>query len=241
MLELAYRVSIHNLEAQRNDPDPIKLDPPGFDIVFPINTVYEGQDVNVLWFFYSTTLNVIVVAFTGTYAEILAKVDRQYSQKVPESVGNYIEGMKMHGGFWSLYQQIQSKLLEELSKYTDKETQILITGISLGGALGSIASLDLYKRKLANGVVPSNVVKYSFASPRVFNILGAQYYDHLKPVSYRIMNGSDVIPMVPLPIMPNKMDFRHVEKLIWFDVNLGNLVQNHTPAYLKYFDVQSLT
>lgn len=133
-------------------------------------------------------------------------------------MGNYIPGVKVHGGFWNFYLSIYDRLTSLLQKYVNNETQVILTGLSLGGAISTIGAIDLYQKKLSPSSISkeakllpklsdysiiNNIIHYSFASPRAFDIIGTQHYNSLKLTSYRIYNGSDIIPVVPLPIMPN--------------------------------------
>ena len=242
LLELSHRVSVHNW--QTDDSDPVKLDPPNFDIILPINTtLLYIEEVNVLWFFYSTSLNIAMITYTGTYCNMLYLVDLNYTQQDPIGINNYITDMKIHGGFWAFYQNIQSQLLSFLNTYVNKDTQLVITGMSLGGAMSTITMLDLYDRKLDNGITIHNIVHYSFASPRVFNTKGAKYYNSLNLTSHRIQNASDIITTVPFPVMMISVspvvtqDFTHVNGLQYFDINLENYYDNHIQAYLKQYKI----
>ena len=242
LLELSYRVSVHNREVNDGISDPLSLNPPGFDIVIPIDCTYMFMKVNVAWFFYSSSMNIAVVVATATYNNILSIVDLSYLQEVP-NITNYVEGMKVHGGFWGLYEKIQPNLQTLLGKYINVDTQIILTGLSLGGAISTIAVTDLYQLKLNNGVTIKDIIHYSFASPRLFNIVGAEAYKTLKICSEQIHNGSDIIPVVPLPIMPTSIitsetqDFMHVGDLTYFDRNLGSYYDNHVTAYLEEYNV----
>ena len=240
LMEFSYRVAVHNREVAITDPNPVKLDPPGFDVVIPLNCTVLYHQVNVLWFFYSTSMNIAVVVFTSTYNNILWSVDVNYPQIDPTSIGNYTTGMKLHGGFWSLYLSIQSELLVLLEKYTNKSTQTLITGYSLGGAMSTICMLDLYNKSISVNHKIQDIIHYSFASPRCFNTVESRYYMSLDLNSYRTVNESDVIPTTPLAVMPMSQDFTHVTKIIYFDMNMLSHYDNHVTAYVKYHDLSEL-
>jgi len=242
LLEFSYRVAVHNREVNDGHSDPVHLDPPAFDIVIPLNTEYAYMEMNALWFFYSTTLNIAVVVCTATYNTPLALLDLQYVQAIPK-ITNYTEGMKVHGGFWSFYSGVQLSLISLLEKYANAYTQVLLTGLSLGGALSTIAALDCYKLQLKSGIILENVIHYSFASPRLFNVIGSNRFTSTDLVSFRSHNGSDIIPIVPLPIMrisvfsSETQDFMHVGELEYFDDNIGSYYDNHITAYLNKYQV----
>lgn len=242
LLEFAYRVAVHNREVNDGVKVPISLNPPSFDIVEALDTTYMFHDINVMWFFYSSILDIVVIAATATYSNLLGMIDLNYYQ-TDTNITNAVPGMKCHRGFYNLYQDIQPKLLSLLNKYVGENTQILLTGLSLGGATSTIATLDLLNRHLDNGVKIENIVHYSFASPRLFNTLGAKVYNNLDINSYQIHNGSDIIPVVPLPIMPvspmssETQDFMHVGTPVNFDDNLGSYYDNHITAYLNRYGI----
>lgn len=235
LFELARKVSICNFE---NKP----LMVPKFDIVIPINTDIYFVNVNVLWFCYSVRYNIIMLIFTGTYNDMLYLIDLNYKHADPNIIHNRCENMKIHGGFLSLYEKIQPNILDKLSTYLTSTTQLIITGFSLGGAMSTLAILDLYKRTI-NHIEITNIIHYSFASPRLFNTIGAHYYDSLNLSSYRIKNDSDIIPSLPFPVMLSSLDsfsfqdFTHVKETIVFNINLGNYYDNHITAYMQYYNV----
>ncbi len=233
MLELSYKVSVHNRDGK------INLNPPDFNIILPINCVYSYMNTNILWFFYSAKHNTVVLVFTATYNKILSFVDLKYFQTVPV-MNNATDGLRIHGGFFDLYNRIRVHLFKLLNLYCDSLTQIIITGMSLGGATSTIAALDLFNTELENKTVLNNIVHYSFASPRLFNIIGALHYDKLNIPSHHIYNCSDIIPSVPFPIMP-KLDsseyFQHVTRQKYFDKNLESYYKNHIDAYLLEFNI----
>lgn len=235
MFEFTYRVSHHNSSGSGN------LEPPNFDIRIPFKTIYLGYEINVGWLFYSTSLDIIVIAFTGTYNKLLCWWDMEYSQTTPATLHNAVTDMKLHNGFWDLYQRIQSDIIQHITTYCKETTQLLIVGYSLGGALSHTASLDLHHRKLESGIVLDNIIQYSFGAPRVFNTIGADHYENLALTSYRIVNLSDLIPTVPFPVMEiistTNVDFKHVGKLIFFDTNLNGYYSNHSQAYVQHYNL----
>lgn len=225
LFEFSHNVSICN---QNN----LQLQPPEFDIIIPIDTTSFFEKVNALWFCYSTKLNIMILCFTSTYTNSLFLVDVNYLHQDPININNICNGFKIHGGFLSFYQGFRNKILENIDKYYNDKTKLFISGFSLGGAISTLASLDLYKY---------NVYHYSFASPRIFNIIGAKHFDSLNIPSYRIFNDSDIVPSLPFPIMISSIklltiqDFMHIGKSISFNDNIGNYYDNHILSYLKYF------
>lgn len=76
-----------------------------------------------------------------------------------------------------------------LNKY--KESLIIVTGYSLGGALATITALELqnkYKKVSA---------MYNYGAPRVGDIDFAKFYNKQIPNSYRVIHDKDLVPHVP--------------------------------------------
>jgi triacylglycerol lipase len=163
-------------------------------------------------------------------------VDINYLHQDPININNICNGFKIHGGFLSFYQNFRDKMFEIINKYYNNETKLFISGFSLGGAISTLAALDLYKYNNIN-----NMIHYSFASPRLFNIIGANHFDSLNISSNRIYNDNDIVPSLPFPIMISSIksltiqDFMHIGKSISFNNNIGNYYDNHILSYLKYF------
>lgn len=82
--------------------------------------------------------------------------------------------------------------------------QILLTGHSLGGALASIAGLELKASPQWN--VTQNVSVITFGSPKWCDDNLAEYFSEAMDESFRIVNQNDVIPSFP----PKFFGFHHV-------------------------------
>lgn len=75
---------------------------------------------------------------------------------------------------------------------------------------------------------------YTFGSPKVFNIEGAEFVDKLVPNITRIYNTKD-----PVPRFPYNKDYMHVGKPETFTLDSGSALKNHTKAYQQYFKTSS--
>ena len=159
---------------------------------------------------------------------------------------------RVHSGFLDAYVQIRLNLTYAIAKLSEKygndlsllgdedpskedamqkdETSrnpfpIEITGHSLGGALATIAALDLEsgnhggprKRVIQRKVDVKSV--YTFGSPRVGDGVFAEIYaERLGSKTYRLTHGRDVVPSVPNTLL----GFRHVPTEVYEDRN-GNI------------------
>ena len=81
LLEFSYKVPVHNKQVEEGIPNPVKLNPPFFKVIIPLNTTVRSLPANVLWFFYSKKLNMVVLSFTGTYNDATWLVDFDYFQE----------------------------------------------------------------------------------------------------------------------------------------------------------------
>jgi len=133
---------------------------------------------------------------------------------------NRIPGLKhvlvgyVHTGFWDAYASVRERLHRVIRKYLmEEEYQLFVTGHSLGGALASLASMDLSVHTLplvnavwANrrGLAPHadfegrcSIVMYNFGSPRVGNNVFRKAYNRLVPHSFRVVVDGDIVTGIP--------------------------------------------
>ncbi|MBD1919768.1 lipase family protein [Microcoleus sp. FACHB-831] len=124
-----------------------------------------------------------------------------------------------------------------------QDSQIFVTGHSLGGALATIAALHISKMNSFNPPI-----LYTFASPRVGDQRFAQQFENLE--CYRIANSEDLVPTIPLATKLltlraslagitglwknhlSKMDYQHIGEPLYFTTQKGSVSDNHTiPVY----------
>lgn len=174
-----------------------------------------------------TSPKAIIIVFTGTVFVDEWTEDAEVSQVPIETLQGSQGSQKAHKGFYDMYSSLQSALKSHIAKVRDTQP-IYITGHSLGGALSTLAAFDL------NQYEP---IVYTFASPRVFNIEGAQGYNNLITYTYRIHNTEDIFTSLPLPVIFG-VDYEHVGNGgIPFTDNLGSMAANHTDAYTKHLKI----
>ncbi|MCH7937081.1 MAG: lipase family protein [Proteobacteria bacterium] len=127
-----------------------------------------------------------VLAFRGSEPNI---VDWLFSDadavfvKLPEGEG------KIHRGFYESFLSVREKIEKVI---TDESKlpgtlPLYVTGHSLGAALASVGGMELEK-------VRSLAAIYTFGSPRVGDDVWA---NRMKVPVYRIVNGRDLVPMLP--------------------------------------------
>jgi len=177
---------------------------------------------------YSERTNILFIVFTGTSNACMVGIDIQYVQVELTNILNYTKGLKGHRGIYTGYMNIRSQLTDIIKRYLPKNPKIVITGHSLGGALSGLCALDL---------AYYNPIHYSFATPMIFNQVGCEVFNRLVNNSYRISNMSDLVTIMPLPIMPNGNCFCHVGKSFSFQTNMGNYPNNHALAYVLQYNI----
>ena len=101
----------------------------------------------------------------------------------------------MHSGFYSQFESIGEEIKQALARDEVKDTQLFITGHSLGGALAITAV-----KFLASNITGAC---YTFGSPPV----GTKTFDNdIKTPIYRIVNHIDIVPRLPNPTLVHIID-----------------------------------
>lgn len=108
--------------------------------------------------------------------------------------------ISVHTGFVEAYSSVRDAVLQAAKNAAQK--QIVCVGHSLGGALATLAALDI---KL--NVPGKQVSCYTFGSPRVGNTEFAALYNKQVPDTHRFVNDKDMVPTIP------PLGFKHVGQL----------------------------
>ena len=164
-----------------------------------------------------------IISFTGTMKVAEWMNDINLVQTDSSILNNHIIGSKVHSGFYHIYLAVRQQIWELLSTFTNLK-ELYITGHSLGGALSTLCAFDFAHH---------NPIHYSFASPRVGNVIFADRYNQILPTGLRIYNIDDTVPSLPPPVIL-KWVYKHVNSGVAFDANLGNIEKNHIQAYQEF-------
>lgn len=143
----------------------------------------------------------------------------QEDYRVPDAKQYY---GKTHEGFADAYQQILDPLPTNIAKQLNLALPCYISGHSLGGALSTLAAIDI---ALNVPQLRSQLQLYTYASPRVGDPTFAAAHSQLVPNSYRIVNLADMIPLVP----PTKLQgiYAHIGQEWAFLSQNGDVLPNH--------------
>lgn len=111
--------------------------------------------------------------------------------------------IKVHNGFLKTYKAIREFVHEQV-KGTEK-TKIYVHGHSLGGALTTLAALDIQYN-----FADKEVIAWGIGIPKVGNEAFKDSFNRRLPKFLNIERASDLIPQVP----PRFFGFRHAGNLI---------------------------
>lgn len=246
LLEIIYYTSWYN--TIHNKTDALEC-PENFSRGSIIKVRLGSVWSNIAYIFWSETENVLLFVFSGTYNTSMLFENLNYNQTFALSIGNgkLPAKAKLHKGYCDLYNATKKYLYEAINTYSNPETKIITTGVSLGGALSSVAKVDL-----SLSMPEKTFVHYSFGSPRVWNPVAKEYINKHLTNAYRIQNAFDIITKVPLPVMPLMTDmlfcdmetfqlFSHVFPSIMVFIDLESFSRNHGESYLRHYNISIKT
>lgn len=117
----------------------------------------------------------------------------------------YLSG-KIHKGFAEAYMSVADKIMEQVRVLRErKQRPVFLTGHSLGGALATICSLDLW---VSLDISRREIFVSTFGSPRVGNKDFANVYKEVVPLHWRIVVDPDMIAKLP------NVGYKHVGKKV---------------------------
>ena len=173
-----------------------------------ITTLWDSKTSTYAYIVYDLEQDNYILSFEGTQDTNDFLIDLQIAKLTP-----YKEHptAKVHSGFWNAYLSIRNEILN----IVEFAPRLFITGQSLGGALSTLASLDILEE------YPNlDIYTVTFGSPRVGNLDYVYLYSSIVENSYRVTHGKD--PVVHLP--PEFLGFVHVPFEIYYPNNTMNYI-----------------
>ena len=205
--------------------------PPNFIVANVYNSYYtKGKNFVAAVTYYNATDSSLIVAFSGSVTASQIDADFIFELIVTNSLLPSITdtSVKSHKGFTTVYANMKNSLTADITNYVNNGLKnIIFTGHSLGGALVTLAVLDL-----SSIIQNTNITIYTYGSPRVGNTNFVNLYNLTYPNTMRINNTEDIIPQIPIPGFAG-YDYEHVNNNIPFTISLGTISDNHNLSYIN--------
>ncbi|MFD1954176.1 lipase family protein [Paenibacillus thailandensis] len=164
-----------------------------------------------------------IVAFRGT-SSVTDWVSDFIAQQIPyRPVKN---AGSTHKGFTDLYMSARESLFVLLDRLP-QDKPLFITGHSLGGALSTLAALDIASNKPF-----TNPIVYTFGAPRVGDPAFVRSYNGRIGTHWRFQNEYDIVPHLPpiiyqQPNTDNVYYYMHVKGEVPREFKGGSVSGNH--------------
>jgi hypothetical protein len=152
-----------------------------------------------------------ILAFEGSQDTQDLMIDLNFSKLVPYKRH---PTAKVHSGFWTAYTSVRNEIYGLINSHTIGS--ISVVGHSLGGALATIASLDLVEELELN-----SVKMISLGAPRVGNLDYSKLYLDSVSDFFRLTHARD--PIVHLPY--RLMGFTHIGNEIFYPDNTLDYIE----------------
>jgi len=164
--------------------------------------------------------NQIVVSFRGSANLTNWLEDFDFWGLVPFSM---CPKCSVHEGFFKSWLSLERQVVDAVVKLHEQnpDSEILVTGHSLGAAQAVLAATELYY----NSGLPVTQV-YTYGQPRVGNAAFHHFYNngtsrrqYTKPgASYRVVHYRDPVPQAPF----RWMGFEHTSAEVWYNEDSSN-------------------
>jgi triacylglycerol lipase len=174
----------------------------------------------------------LVVAFRGTDSilDILADVD--YAQSPLSLSPGLPSAGNTHLGFTAVYFSFRDALIQAAQQQSNMP--VFVTGHSLGGAIATLAALDL----AVNATNLPRPTMYTFAAPRIGDpqfagLFDARFGNVDITSSWRVVNKHDLVPYLPPvdifdPLHLSVLTYQHVVNWRPIVFQTGNALGNHS-------------
>jgi hypothetical protein len=161
-----------------------------------IKKLYHDSQENLFGFVAHKNTDVfIIIRGTKTIWEWYNNTVIQYTEYKSLKTNNiWGETTK---GFYSIYSDLRNEINDAMQElkggFNNNVFKVFVSGHSLGGALATLAIPDL----LDQGIPPSMLTVYTFASPRCGDRVFAHKVSATGVKHWRIANTEDIVPALP--------------------------------------------
>jgi hypothetical protein len=141
-----------------------------------------------------------------------------------DAVFDDLPGGGVHRGFHRCYASVRGAIHRYLAAQASPLRSIRVAGHSLGGALATLAAMDI----ATCGLPFRRLEVFSFASPRVGSARWARHFDRQPIAAWRIANRRDLVARMP----PTFLGYRHAGTPLLFTSPPGIPPHSLHAAYL---------
>jgi len=174
----------------------------------------------------------IVVSFKGSREMSDFESDGQAIPVNWTFDGGVVVPLSVHSGFYCAYLNIKSQLKTVLASAIenlpdDSNPHIYFTGHSLGGALATLAALDLSSWLVdTHHFKRENVIVYSFGAPRSMKPALADYFNDTVPNGWATAEKTDLVPH-----LLDLLGYVHIRQLVAINSKIDE--DNGTPLQTR--------
>ncbi|GAB4843569.1 hypothetical protein Ancab_013534 [Ancistrocladus abbreviatus] len=190
----------------------------GFEV---IELIVDVQHCLQAYVGVAKNLNAMIIAFRGTQEHSIQNwIEDLYWKQLDVNFPDMSDAMVHHGFYYAYHNTtlrpgVIGAVKRAIEFYGD--TNIIVIGHSMGGAMASLCALDLVVHHNAK-----NVQVMTFGQPRVGNAAFASYYSEHVPNTIRITNDHDIVAHLPpyYSFFPRRT-YHHFPREVWL-CKLGN-------------------
>lgn len=142
---------------------------------------------------HNTETQDLYIVFRGTEKGLDWINNLQFRQQVYPYGDETTTDVRFHRGFMAAYFAVRDRLLDLVKQHPD--CVVTVTGHSLGGAIATIAALDIQYNITQN--TGQSIRIYTFGAPRVGNSALVESFNRRVPKSHRFVYGWDIVTRVP--------------------------------------------
>lgn len=207
---------------QYNNKDGLFLVPRTYSLVSEF-TARAYDDSDERFGFVLTSEGASVLAFRGSNSAVDWVSDFIAQQTTYRPVKN--AGLT-HKGFTDIYMSARTQIIEIINQLPQGRP-LFITGHSLGGALATLAALDL-----ANNTSFIDPIVYTYGAPRVGDPKFASSYNASIGTHWRFQNEFDIVPHLPTlvyqsPKTKQTYYYMHAKGEVKRSFRMGSVSGNH--------------
>ncbi|WP_244935627.1 lipase family protein [Paenibacillus glycanilyticus] len=208
--------------SQFENKDGLFLVPRGYELVGAFSAkAYDDTEERFGFVLQSDRSSVLAFRGSGSAVDWVSDfIAQQTTYRPVKNAG------QTHKGFTDIYTTTRSQVLD-LIEQLPVEKPLFITGHSLGGALATLAALDI----AVNTPFTAPIV-YTFGAPRVGDTRFVKLYNNTVETHWRLQNEYDIVPHLP-PLVYQSPDtkktyfYMHVKGEVKRAFRMGSVSGNH--------------